>query len=104
MVLLAFTPESPRWLAYNGHLQEAHDVVAITHSNGDLDAPETMVQYQEIIDAIKWEKECGETLSFVQMVRTASARKRVMLVLSVAVFTTLSGKSCPPRVENANSN
>jgi hypothetical protein len=93
LVLLAFTPESPRWLAYNGHLQEAHEVVAITHSDGDLDAPETMVQYQEIIDAIKWEKECGETLSIVQMFRTRSARKRILLVLSGAMFTTLTGKS-----------
>merc|ERR1711939_1250936 len=49
--------------------------------------------YQEIIDTLAWEKEQGETLSLLQTVKTPSARKRMMLSLSVAVFTMLSGNN-----------
>lgn len=90
--ILLFYPESPRWLAYTGRNEEALQVVAYTHSNDDMDAQETMIQYREIVDSISWEKENGQTLSYVQSFRTASARKRISLVFSMVLFSTLSGE------------
>jgi hypothetical protein len=95
--VLAFTPESPRWLAYQGRNDDALEVVALCHSNGDVNDPVTVVQYQEIIQTLAWEKESGETLSYVQTMRTPVARKRVILATSVAVITNLSGNTCHRR-------
>ena len=94
LVILIFTPESPRWLAYQGRHEEALDIVARTHSNGDRDDPITLLQYKEIIDTMTWEKESAETISYFQIFKTATARRRVMLACSVAVLNSFSGKPC----------
>ncbi|RDW63779.1 hypothetical protein BP6252_11324 [Coleophoma cylindrospora] len=93
LLIVLFCPESPRWLIYMGRTEEALQVVAYTHSNGDIAALETVAQHQEIIDNITWERENGETLSYAQVFRTASARKRILLVFSMVIFSTLTGNS-----------
>lgn len=89
LIILLFTPESPRWLAHQGRHDEALDVVARTHSNGDKTDPITMLQYTEIIDTMKWEQE--NVLSYVEVAKQSSARRRVMLACSVAVLNSFSG-------------
>ncbi|KAH8658178.1 MFS sugar transporter-like protein [Xylariales sp. PMI_506] len=93
LIILSLTPESPRWLAYNGDLDGAREVIALTHANGDTSDPAVLEQYKAIMDGIKWERECGETQGVIDMVRTAGNRYRCLLVLSVAVFTTCTGNS-----------
>lgn len=91
LAILAFTPESPRWLAYRGRIDEALDIVARTHSDGNKDDPITLIQYNEIIDSMKWERENGESTSYKQILKTASARRRIILACSVAVLNSFSG-------------
>jgi len=92
LMILPFIPESPRWLAYKGRREEALEVVARTHANGDSSSEIVLTQYKEIIDTIDFEKNVAETLSMKQMWETKSARKRILIGTSVAVFSTLSGK------------
>ncbi|RDW95043.1 hypothetical protein BP5796_00806 [Coleophoma crateriformis] len=93
LIILGFTPESPRWLVYRGRNDEALDIIARTHSNGDMNDPVTLLQYKEIVDTLNWEKENGESLGYWEILKTKGSRKRVMLACSVAVLNSLSGNS-----------
>ncbi|PQE16490.1 major facilitator superfamily domain general substrate transporter protein [Rutstroemia sp. NJR-2017a BBW] len=93
IVILPFIPESPRWLIYMDRKEEALIVVAQTYANGDTSNPVVLAQYKEIVDTIEYEKNVGETLTMKQMIKTPSARKRVSLAVSAAVFSTISGSS-----------
>lgn len=104
-MILPFIPESPRWLAYKNRREDALAVVAQTYANGDAQNPIVLVAFKEIIDTIEYEKNVGETLSLVQMVKTPVARKRVALAVSAAVFSTIAGQlSGPPRRDLLKTN
>ncbi|KAL5314270.1 hypothetical protein ACEPPN_018695 [Leptodophora sp. 'Broadleaf-Isolate-01'] len=93
IAILPFLPESPRWLVHKGRLDEALDVVAITYADGDATHPVALASFREIVDTLNWEKEAGETMSFIQMAKTPSSRKRTLLAVSVSVFVMLSGNN-----------
>ena len=86
-------PESPRWLVHKGRHEEALDAVALTYADGDRENPVVMAQYKEIVDTLKYEVENGETLNMMHSVKTPSARRRMLLCTSVAVFSMLSGNN-----------
>lgn len=91
IVILPFVPESPRWLAFNHREDEARTVIALTYANGNTSSPVVLAQYKQIEDTIAFEKHVGETLSMKQLVKTPSSRKRVLLAVSCAVFSTIAG-------------
>lgn len=92
LLILPFIPESPRWLTYVNRREDALAVVAQTYANGDTQNPIVLVAFKEIIDTIGYEKNVGESLSLVQMVKTPVARKRVALAASAAVLARSQAK------------
>ncbi|KAH0831740.1 hypothetical protein AYO21_06264 [Fonsecaea monophora] len=93
IVLIPFTPESPRWLQDQGRGEEALLALAQTHSNGDIDDPAVTVQFRQIADTLAYEKSL-EKPSFVKhFANSSSTRRRIFLVCTVAVFSMLSGNN-----------
>lgn len=90
-VILLFVPESPRWLVHRDRCDDALTVLASTHSNGDKEDPLTQIQYKEIVDTIEWERNTGRQMTYAEVFRTPNSRRRLMLVVSVAVLAMASG-------------
>ncbi|KAF7348362.1 Hexose transporter protein [Mycena sanguinolenta] len=91
ILILPFVPESPRWLAFQGRPEDALRVGALMHANGDVNNLVVLAQHKEITDTIEYEKNVAEPLSLIQMIKTPSARKRLILCTSVAVFSNIAG-------------
>ncbi|KAF2670699.1 putative hexose carrier protein [Microthyrium microscopicum] len=91
ILILPFIPESPRWLAHNGHYEEARTVVAETNSNGNLVDPVAITIYKEIVDTLDWEKKDGRTMSPMEMFKTPVARKRMLIGMSPGPISCVVG-------------
>ncbi|ORY71516.1 putative hexose carrier protein [Pseudomassariella vexata] len=91
IVILPFIPESPRWLVYQGYYEEARVVVAQTNSNGDISDPVAVTVYKEILDTITWEKKEGRTMSPIEILKTPTSRKRVLIGMSAGPFSCIAG-------------
>lgn len=68
---LFFFPSSPRWLASKDRWDEAIKVLANLHGKGDVNSPKVLAQYQEIEEALRFERDDAMT-SFVYQSRLSS--------------------------------
>ncbi|KAH8883308.1 MFS sugar transporter-like protein [Thozetella sp. PMI_491] len=93
VVILLFTPESPRWLAYHGYSEDALKVIASIYADGDSTNSEVRAQYRQILEHLEFEKTQVKSLSYAEMFKGANTRKRTSLVVSVALIAMLSGNN-----------
>ncbi|KAI9791304.1 MAG: hypothetical protein M1816_004085 [Peltula sp. TS41687] len=54
---LFFFPKSPRWLGAQDRWEEAIQVLADLHGHGDMNHPKVLAEYQEIEEALSFERE-----------------------------------------------
>ena len=54
---MTFFPRSPRWLATKDKWEEAIMVLANLHGQGDVNHPKVLAEYQEIEEALRFERE-----------------------------------------------
>jgi len=74
-------------------MDEALQVIASIVANGDQSNQEVREQYQSVVDSREKERTEGKTASYTELFATRSARRRLMLAVSVAVIVMASGKS-----------
>lgn len=83
-----FLPETPRWLAKNGFMQESLQTVADLHSNGDIEAEHVQKVFLEIQEAVVYEAELGKAGWLEMFTRY---RKRTIVGITVQMFAQLNG-------------
>lgn len=97
LALLPFVPESPRWLVDMGRHQEALRVLAHVNAGsggggggdgGGVDDVLVRLQFCEICDTIGYER---NPLPCDRMLRSRSARKRLLIAASCALAAMLQG-------------
>lgn len=66
--------------------------IAQTNANGNVSDPVVVAIFKEIVDTLKWEKENGHaTMSPVEIFKTPSARKRLLVGMSPGPFSCIAG-------------
>ena len=101
-----FLPETPRWLAKNGFMDESLQTLADLHSNGDTSAEHVQQVFCEIQEAVVYETSLGSSgwgvsysicnlpryytdTSYQEMFTTY--RKRTIVGITVQMFAQLNG-------------
>lgn len=84
-----FLPYSPRWLAGRDRWEEAIRVLANLHGGGDITSARVLAQYQEINEALRFERENAQ--SSFRILTGDKILKRVILGASVQVWSQLTG-------------
>ncbi|KIV94782.1 hypothetical protein PV10_02514 [Exophiala mesophila] len=85
-----FVPESPRWHIAHGKEEKGLETLAKVHANGNVNDELVQVEYIEIRDTIRMEKE-NESNGWLQLVKTKGNRRRLIILLSAGLFSQWSG-------------
>ncbi|GAB1316176.1 high affinity glucose transporter [Madurella fahalii] len=89
LIGLFFFPYSPRWLASKDRWEEALQVLANLHGKGDVNHPKVLAQYQEIEEALRFERE--QAISSFKALVAPRMFKRVLLGMSIQMWSQLCG-------------
>lgn len=89
LVVMYFLPYSPRWLARQDRWEDAIRVLADLHGNGDVNHPKVLAEYQEIEEALRFERE--EAVSSFKALVEPRIFKRVILGMSIQMWSQLCG-------------
>lgn len=86
-------PESPRWLISKERYDEALDILAHYHANGDKDNITVQFEWQEIKETLRLEFAAKKSSSYLDFFRTRGNRYRLGLLIAVGVFSQYSGNA-----------
>ncbi|KAL1972268.1 hypothetical protein VTN31DRAFT_7487 [Thermomyces dupontii] len=88
-----WAPESPRWYISKERYDDALNVLAKYHANGDVNHPTVQFEYQEIKATIRMEFEAKKNSSYLDFIKTRGNRYRLALLVSLGVISQYSGNA-----------
>lgn len=91
-VLSLFTPESPRWLIYNGRSKEALDILAKYHGDGDRNARLVRFEMAEIVATLEIEK-MQKKSRWTEWIASKGMKHRLFLALYIPAMLQWSGNA-----------
>ncbi|KAG6908546.1 hypothetical protein DXG01_004179 [Tephrocybe rancida] len=92
VLLIWFVPESPRFLVSKGFEGKAAAVLAKYHANSrDERDPLVVFELAQIRHAIRMEEEINASTSYKSLFSTPGNRKRMRLIIAIALFSQWSG-------------
>jgi MFS family permease len=100
--LIYWIPESPRWLVAQKRFDDAETMLARYHGNGDKENETVVFEFEEMQQTLAAELKDKKkaTGSFLDFVRTAGNRYRVMLLVSLAMVSQYSGTNLTSNYAN----
>lgn len=90
---LFMIPESPRYLASKGRVDEARAFLVKYHARGDENSPLAEFELAEITKSIALELEAKKSTSWLDMLRTPGNRKRTFITVFLGVFDQWAGQN-----------
>lgn len=93
IVFIYWVPESPRYLMAKDKHDQALEILAKYHANGDVNNPTVQFEYREIKETIKMEMEAKNNSSYLDFFRTKGNRYRFWVLVSLGVFSQWSGNA-----------
>lgn len=92
LIMSFYVPESPRWLVHNNRREEAWEILAKYHAEGDENSELLKFEMEEIDAAIAREKAQSLT-SWMEWFRTPGNRHRFFIVLTIGFLIQWCGNA-----------
>lgn len=86
-------PESPRYLMAKDKHDQALEILAKYHANGNVHHPTVQFEYREIKETIRLEFEAKKSSSYLDFFHTKGNRYRLAVLISLGIFSQWSGNA-----------
>ncbi|KAI1431725.1 general substrate transporter [Xylaria sp. CBS 124048] len=91
IIFIWWIPESPRYLMAKDKHEKALNILAYYHANGNVHDPTVQFEYVEIKETIKMEMDARQNSSYLDFFKTKGNRYRLVVLLSLGLFSQWSG-------------